>query len=193
VRKEDPNAVVLLAGTNNFEQDYVVYAIRRRWPRLYPYAVKLADRLNKVSGASMDGGAGLRGELFRVPKRLGLVLVGGDPLFTMAQGFEWLRASVDAVVSCGEDRPVAVVLHPTSHEKPPHSAPKRVRAYSRMVEDYCRSKHITYMSRLDYCAAMGVRPRPAKGANYSDRATRDADAAAIGNFVLEASAVADRA
>jgi hypothetical protein len=192
-RREEPNAVVLLLGTNNFEQDYVVYAIRRRWPRLYPMALSIADRMNRLSGASMDGGADLRGELFRLPKRLGLMLVGGDPLFPTASAFEWAKDTLDALVAAGEDRPLAAVLHPTSHLKPPKMAAARVAAYSRMLEDYCRAKSITFMSRLDYCAAFGVTPRPAPAANYSDRATREADAKAVGDFVLRAAGIAGKA
>ena len=184
--RADYGAIVVVLGTNNFEQDYVVYAIRKRWPRLYPLALKFADSVNKASGNGMDGGEGLRGELFRIPKRLSLALIGGEPNFTMDQATDWMTDAMDAVRARAEDTPVAIALHPTSHDRPQRRIQERVSAYTGIVKEYCRSKRITLLSRLDYCREMGVTPGRAPGATYSNRLTREADARAIGDFILEA-------
>jgi hypothetical protein len=186
VARADYGAVVVVLGTNNFEQDYVVYAVRRRWPKLYPLALKIADSVNKASGYGMDGGPGLRGELFRTPKRAGLALIGGEPNFSMAQAATWMTEAMDAILAKSEGTPVAIALHPTSHDRPMRKAQERVDAYSQIVRDYCRSKRITLLSRLDYCRDLGVTIGRAPGAAYSNRITRETDAKVIGDFILEA-------
>lgn len=186
IEREAADAAFVQLGTYSMEQDFIVYAIRRRWPALFPVAMRLAVRLNKLSGVGLDGGRGARGSLYRVPKAMVRQITGADPRLPIESVVAWGKETID-VLARFEDKVTAVNLVPSiwqTRQLP--IAAQRIALIDGELRRHCAKRRVPFLSRPDYVREMGVVPEPSPGSMYPGRATRDADARAMARLVLEA-------
>ncbi len=184
VEREAADAVFVQIGTYSMEQDFIVYAIRRRWPRLFPVAMKLAVRLNQLSGLGVDGGTGLRGSIYRVPRALVSQIIGGEPRLPIESVVAWGKETID-VLARFEDKVTALNLVPSiwqTRQLP--TAAQRIALIDGALRRHCAERRVPFLSRPDYVREMGVVTAPSPGSIYPGRATREADARAMARLVL---------
>jgi len=185
IDKHQADATFVQIGTGSLEQDSVVFAIRRRWPKLYPAALAAAQKLKVASGGGPDGGYGLRGSLFRIPRALAGAAFGAEPGDQMDMALRSTKETIDAL-SRFENRGVAIQLLPIVHPRPVPVVEERVRFFTRELRDHCNARRIPLLSRFDYHRDLGIEPQASGYGLYPGRRTRETDARVMAGFILEA-------
>ena len=175
--------VVVDLGSNAFADDVPIARIRRRWPRLYPFARRMAERFKVMAGGGQV--ASPRGWLFRFPRWLVLRLVGAEPEVEMEAATAATLATLDQLLRL-ED-PVVIC---SFGFMPEPSGPRaravyrsRVQPFTRRVLEYCREHHVAVYDRLEALAEAGRPAGRSVDRNYVDRATREFDAAKLAEMV----------
>jgi len=188
IEREHPDAAFVQIGTNSIEEEFVVWAIQARWPRLYPLALTIAQRLKSAAAGGAEGANGLRGQLFRVPRALARRLLGAEPGNDLHEALRCTKETVDALARF-EDRGAAVQLMPTVRTRPLRSAQERLDFFTRELREHCQRRRVTLLSRFDYCREMGIVPQPSGYGIYPGRVTREADVRAMAAFILQTAGV----
>jgi hypothetical protein len=184
IEREQPDAAFVQIGTNSIEEEFVVWAIQTRWPKLYPFALTIAQALKSLAGGGPEGAGSARGEVFRLPRAVARRLFGAEAGNDLESALRCTLETVDALARF-EDVGVAMQLLPVVRDRPLASAQKRVDYFSRALKEHCERRHVTLLSRFDYCREMGVVPQPSGHGIYPGRVTREADVRAMTAFILE--------
>jgi hypothetical protein len=90
----EPDMLLLTLGATAFAEESVMYAIRRRHPRLYPLAERLISGAKRAAGGAAAGSPSLRGATFRVPSALARRVFGLAPMIELDVA---LRATIEAL------------------------------------------------------------------------------------------------
>ncbi len=192
VREFHPECVVAVISTSSFEEDFIVNTIKRRWPRLYAIALEVSQRLKIAAGGGLDGSTGVQGLLLRLPRSVAHHLIGAEPTYPFEAALAESKATVDALARF-EDLSVAVVLAPICRSTPNRVASARVHAFKAELAGHCRDHHVTFIERFDYCRRLAVTPAASADGIHAAQATREADATAIAELILEFAAGTDHA
>lgn len=126
IKEMRPQVAIVRPTGNAFMHDEVVSRIRERWPALYPLAMRLADFFRDLGGGKRRGAEGLRGELFRIPRRLAVKLIGQAPRIRVERAVEYVQETLEDLLPV-EDLEVVcftavgnseTLLPPQEHERP---------------------------------------------------------------------------
>src|SRR5262249_3194234 len=98
VEREKPRAVVLMIGSPAFADDFVVYRIRELWPPAFQASLWLSRTVKAIAGGGGEGSRSPRGTLFRLPRRLGIKLIGAAPIYRMEAALGYARECVEALL-----------------------------------------------------------------------------------------------
>jgi hypothetical protein len=188
IEREQPDATFVQIGTNSIEEEFVVWSIQTRWPKLYPFALTIAQALKSAAGGGPEGADSARGELFRLPRAFARKVFGAEAGNDLEEALRCTLETVDALARF-EDRGVAMQLLPVVRDRPLPSAQKRLDYFSRALTARCEKRHVRLLSRFDYCREMGVVPQPSGHGIYPGRVTREADVRAMTSFILETAGV----
>jgi hypothetical protein len=138
VRELQPDAVFLTLSANPFLRDIPMARIRRRWPRLYPAARRIAERLKRLAGGGQVSSP--KGWVFRFPQWLLLIVVGGEPEVAVDAARAFTLETLQALTR-QEDLPVvcrlpgAITAVKSSREKEKYR--ERMNSFLGPVRDYC--------------------------------------------------------
>jgi hypothetical protein len=185
VERDDPQAVVIQVGTYAFDEDRVVFAVRRRWPRAFPVALAIADRMRLLSGGGPDGGNGLRGLAFKLPRSLATRLIGAEPRIPLAEVIQWTTEMIDALAKF-EDKAITLQVLTNLRSPPLPVVVERVDNFVRALRLHGERRRIPVICRTEYCAEWGVTSEPAPHGVHGGLRTRQADARAAAGFILQA-------
>jgi hypothetical protein len=157
--KSRPDAIALLLGAPAFADDFVVNRIRRLWPRAYPFALRISERLKALAGGGSEGARGVRGLIFRLPRWLALRLVGADPGIDVDTAIRCAIETIDALLRF-EDTALACRLSfpvPFYHsERQEHL--NRVARFNSVVAAHCQSRRIPHYDLQATMEEIGDRP-----------------------------------
>ena len=176
-----PDAVVAVVSSARFEEDYVVNAVRERWPWVYRASLRLARDSKAAAGGGPYGGIGPRGWLFRLPRKLAIGLIGSRPYIRSETALADTKGAIDAL--CAFGLPLALVLVPISRVLPNPTAATRVATFAGALKADCAARGLRFLHAFEYYKRLGVTGRPARDGIHPDRATREADAEAIAEAI----------
>jgi hypothetical protein len=108
VDRVQPDVVHLSMGTNTITEKTVLFAVRRRWPRLYEPAKRVFTTAKGLAGGTTEGSAGVRGLLFRAPRAAGRRIFGMASMLDSGAATEATRQTFDMLAATG--LPVVVRL-----------------------------------------------------------------------------------
>jgi hypothetical protein len=137
-----PDVIALNLIQAPFLLDMPLAVVRRRWPRLYPRTRALAQRLRAAAGGRDVRTP--RGWLYRLPRRLLQLAVGGEPEIAVEDAIACTTETLDRLLQL-EDCALVCGFHTLPERATGRAADlyaQRVGLFKRRVGDYCREHHI---------------------------------------------------
>ncbi len=194
VERHRPDAIALLLGAPPFADDFVVNRIRRLWPRAYPLALRLSQAIKIAAGGGSEGSGGPRGLIFRLPRLLGLRLIGAEPGLSVDSAVRCATETIDALVRF-EDAPLACRLSfPVPFYRDTLAEHlRRVECFNRAIAAHCRERRVPYYALQDAMEAIGERPTSISDGVHPDRRTQQFDMGLMAVRVAEALGIAGAA
>jgi hypothetical protein len=101
IDRVQPDVVHLSMGTNTITEKTVLFAVRRRWPRLYEPAKRVFTTAKGLAGGATEGSTGVRGALFRAPRAAGRRIFGMASMLDPAAATEATRQTFDILAATG--------------------------------------------------------------------------------------------
>jgi hypothetical protein len=184
IEREQADVTFIQVGTSRLEDTYVVYMIRKRWPSMYPRAMRFAIWLKELSGGGTHGGEGPRGLLFRVPRAIARAIIGAETGYPIDDAIKYTAETVDAVARF-EDRSVAIHLMPTTRKSPSRQNREMVARFSQEVRQQCANRRVDFLARADYCRELGRGPYFTRQGIYPSLEQRQVDAEAMTAYMLK--------
>jgi hypothetical protein len=186
VKTDKPTAVVVNLGEMPFSRDVPIARIKRRWPRLYPLARRLAERSKALAGGNRVRGP--RGWLFRFPRWVAIKLIGAEPEIALEDAVTWTLDALDSLVR-SED--VIVVCGLSFMPGPTHGAERQVywrraNSFKSRISGYCQDHHVPIYDRLQELAHAGRQTAFSVDADYGNLATRRFEAGLIRERIASA-------
>jgi len=184
VDQTKPVAVVLTLVSDSFALDVPMAVIRRRWPRLYPLARALADRLKKAARGGVV--ARPRSWIYRLPRWAVIKVIGAEPDVPLDVAVDSVKETIDELVR----REDLVVICGLSFHEPLRGGGEairdqsRVAAFSSVVDDYCRARHVRLYDRRVEARRAGLANLRAPDLDYADLPTRTLEARLIAEWVV---------
>ncbi len=184
---EPADVVLLRVAEMHFMQDYVVYRIRRRWPRLYGKAVRISAFLNALAGGGPRGSPRPRGWLFRAPRWLAARTIGVAPEIDVEDAAAYTRAALDVVLRAENAH---VVFAASSQSMPfdlsaAEAARRRERFMSQMRR-YCRDHAVLILDPARLATGLGEGLGLGPDRWHEDVASRDLQARMYASAVVQA-------
>ncbi len=141
-REVRPDVIVLNLIQAPFLLDMPLAVVRRRWPRIYPRARALAERLRAAAGGRDVRTA--RGWLYRLPRQLLLLAVGGEPEIAVEDAIGCSTETLDRLLRMEECALVCgfYMLPERATGRAANLYEQRVGLFRTRVGDYCREHHI---------------------------------------------------
>jgi hypothetical protein len=182
-REVKPSAVVVNLGATPFARDVPIARIRRRWPRLYPYARSAAERLKGLAGGGRVGGPG--GWPYRLPRWLVEVLIGAEPEVQVEEAMACTTEALDALVRSEETAVVCGFGFMPFPVEGKQAATFRARAdlFRSTVQRYCAERHVASYDRLEELTRAGRQSGRSFDADYADQQTREFEAMLIADRI----------
>jgi hypothetical protein len=187
VEEKRPQAAIVRPTGNAFMHDEVVSRIRERWPALYPLAMRLADFFRDLGGSKRRGADGLRGELFRIPRRLAVKLIGQAPRIRVERAVEYVQETLEALLPM-EDVEVVCFTSVGNSETllPPQEHERRKEYFLQTLEAYCRLRQIPFMRDNEIVREAGAGYVYGEDQWHSTLPFRQLDARAMADQVIRA-------
>ncbi len=178
-----PAAVILSLVQAPFAANVPIAVIRRRWPRLYPVARFIAERLRLAAGGVQVNS--IRGLLFQAPRWLLVRLIGAEPEVPLEDAIRYTKDALDALVRIEE--PLVFCGMGFTPSAPPNT-PRRIYEYRlstfrREVLQHCRLRHVETYDRNSAAAAAGRKLARSFDERYADLQTRSFQAQLIADLV----------
>jgi len=179
-----PAAVVLTLVSDSFARDVPIAVVRRRWPRLYPVARSLADRLKKGAGGGFVQRP--RGWIYRLPRWVVIQLIGAEPEIPLDAAVDSAKDALDELVR-RED--VLVICGFSFHAPMPggrgaKSRQRGVDAFTAAIDDHCRARHVRVYDRRFETRRAGLPNGRSIDMDYADLPTRTYEASLIADLVV---------
>lgn len=190
VEATKPAAVVLVLSAFQFAHESVSLRIRERWPRLYPAARYLMEKVRGLAGGGFEGSRSPRGWLFRLPRQLALWLIGGASDITPEA---FLAYSKEALVALSRHEDLIVICRmpvfywPLSPSQEARAKLKLARVKAELAQ-HCASGHIPTYDLVDEARGRVELVPAADGVHFSE-ITRRFEADVIARRLLAAGIV----
>ncbi len=179
-----PLAVVLSLVQDPFSDDVPIAVIRRRWPRFYPRARKLAERLKTIAGG--PGIQSPRGWVYRAPRRLLAALVGAEPEVDVEDAVRFTTATIDSLLRLEE--PVVVCGFSFTPHSPAGTRKavydQRLALFRQRLRAYCEPRHVAVYDRNEALRSRGLQYESGRDRRYASIQTRRAQALEIADIVI---------
>ncbi len=187
VSREKPDAAVIMIGSPAFADDFVVYRIRELCPPLFEASLRFSRLIKAIAGGKGEGSPTARGWLFRLPRRIGVKLIGARPVYSFNDALRYSKETIDALVRL-ED--VAIVCRggvtnpPFSDSATEHR--RRVEAFNDALGAYCRERHVPFYVVQSEMAAEGHEISFLSSGGHISRFTREFDSHRAADLVATA-------
>jgi hypothetical protein len=184
VRSQKPEAVVVMMGSPAFADDFVVYRLRELFPPVFGPSLKLSRLVKGLAGGAGEGSASARGAIFRLPRRVGVRLIGAAPVYRLDDALRYSRETIDTLVRL-EDVAVVCrggVANPQFSDSAGEHR-RRVEAYNAALGEYCRERHVPFYAVQDAMAADGHEIGFLAPGGHISRFTRRFDSATAATLV----------
>ncbi len=79
VREHGATAAYYMPSSTYFAYDFVIARVRRRYPWAQGLVARFGEGLKEAAGGEYEGADGVRGQIFRVPRRLAEAVIGAEP------------------------------------------------------------------------------------------------------------------
>ena len=79
VNRHGVTAAYYMPSSTYFAYDFVVARVRHRYPWAQGFVAKFGGGLKEAAGGEFEGADGLRGQLFRIPRRFAEAFIGAEP------------------------------------------------------------------------------------------------------------------
>ncbi len=178
-----PDVVVLSLVTTPFWTNNPIAVIRRRWPRLYPYARRIAERLKRMA----RGGhiASPRGWLFRFPRLLLVWAIGAEPEVDYQEATDATTATLDALARNEDLQVICGFSRFLPGKRTPPVSLQRIAFFTERVLGRCRSHHFAAYDRAEALATAGKAEGHARDLDYADLQTRRFEAGLMADLIAE--------
>ncbi len=187
VEEVGPDAVLLTLISKPFIIEAPIARLRRLLPGLYPKARRIADWLKSLAGG--NNVASPRGWLFRLPRWLLLMTIGGEPELDIDDAIAYAKATLDALVS-HEDILVVCRLPfglNASAGARGRRQMERVERFNEAVGEHCRKRHvITYERGLEMQRAGTTIGQSARDGEHADYGAQVFDAGFVSRIIVRA-------
>jgi hypothetical protein len=188
VADRKPDTVVLILSAFQFTHKSVCLRIQKRWPRLFPAARYVMEKMRLVAGG--EGGSSPRGWLFSLPRGLALWAIGGACELTPE---EFIANAREALVALSRTEEMTVICRlPVFYWQVPEGQRKRAEAQvARVNEDltqHCATLHIPAYDLASEARQGHIELVPARDGLHFSEATKSFEANVIARYVLAAQA-----
>lgn len=179
----EPRVVYLRLVGNLFLDRAPIAVVRRRWPRFYPAARRVADRLKRISGGHKLNTP--RGALYRLPRWLMAAVIGAETEVNPEDALRWTRETLaklarreDAHVVCG----FSVHVGDESRDDAAYMA--RLEGFKDALRAACESHHIPLFDREVEMERAGIFDRRAMDEAYAGLSTRRFEAHRLAEVIV---------
>jgi hypothetical protein len=179
-----PEAVVISLVESPFTWRNPMGRIRRRWPRFYPYARRIADRLKGAAGGGNVNS--VRGLVFRAPRRLLCWVVGAEPEVDVEDAVAATIATLEALARREE---LCVVMGMTRF--PASRQGRRAAAHQAIVSRFqapireaCLRQHVAFYDRVEEAERAGFVIGYGNDRDYANLESRSFEAGLMASRVL---------
>jgi hypothetical protein len=184
-RNAEAAAVVLSLVHSPFAVDVPIAVIRRRWPRLYPYARSAAERLKALAGgAEVPSPAGWP---YRFTRWCVARAIGQEPEVLVEDAVRYTTETLDGLLRL-EDIAVICGFFMRLRDVPGNSGEAqrhRVDTFKARVREYCNQRHVELFDRDVALASAGRKHAVSdQDAAYGDLQTREFAADLIAKHVV---------
>ncbi len=177
-------AVVLSLVHSPFAADVPIAVIRRRWPRLYPYARSVAERLKAFAGGAEV--PSLPGWPYRFTRWCVARVVGQEPEVGVDDAIRYTTETLDSLLRF-EDLALipGFFMRVRVSGKAATVQRQRVQTFKTRVGQYCEQRHVDVFDCDLAIAGVGqAHGASGKDAAYGDCRTRQLTANLIAERVL---------
>jgi hypothetical protein len=187
IERHRPDAAVLWLTSIPFAEDFVVYAVRRRLPRLYSLAWKVAEGSKALAGGSLEGALSPRGLVFRAPRAVARRFIGIEPETTLAAAIE---STCDTLRDLARYEDLAVVCRLAVTVPIQQGwlaeAERRTDAFNREVSAACDQLRIAHYQARERAAAEGFPYGMAADLVHFNLPSRRYEAGIVAGYVAHA-------
>ena len=184
-RAVKPAAVILSLVHSPFAADVPMAVIRRKWPRLYPYARSVAERLKAFAGgAEVPTPAGWP---YRFTRWSVGRLVGREPEVPVEDAIRYTTEAIDSLLRL-EDFALTCGFFMRIHGvtgKDLDAQRRRIAAFKAEVSRYCEQRHVDVFDRDEaFARANETHQASGRDAAYGALRTRELTAALLSERIL---------
>jgi hypothetical protein len=151
-----PDAVFFICSAV-YAEETVVFSVRKRWPRLYRPAARLATLFEGPLGEPGGGEGGLRSMLYGAGRSVAVAVAGKAPMVTMEEAIASTGAALKRLAA-RTNVPLACRLTCGSFRDQSQTAEtrRRVAAFNERIADECRCLGIGVVDLVGEMAAAGL-------------------------------------
>jgi hypothetical protein len=185
VERVRPRAVVIWLSGVPFAEDFVVYAIRNRWPRLYQPMQVAATKVRQLAGGGTEGAETPRGWLFRVPRNVARTFTGAAPQVTVDAAEAFVTDTLAALAGIEELAIVCRLAVPVFyHADDRRETRRRVAHFNEAITRVCVERYVPFYDPVQLVAEKGHAYGMAQDQIHSDLPTRKLEAERIASLLL---------
>ena len=138
VSRFQPDVVLLTLGATVFAEESVIYAVRRRFPRVYRLSARIMERWKVAAGGGTEGERSPRGLLFRLPQQMARRVLGTAPLVEPDVALRATEQTIERVAAVsGLSLLCRLANGHFQHKEQAAEVAKRTSAYNRRVRELC--------------------------------------------------------
>jgi hypothetical protein len=151
-----PDAVFFICSAV-YAEETVVFSVRRRWPRLYRPATRLATLFEGPFGEPGGSKGGLRSKLYGAGRNVAVAVAGKAPMVTMEEAIASTAATLQEL-AVRTDMPLACRLTCGSFRDQSQTAEtrRRVTAFNKRIAEECRRLGIGVVDLVGEMATAGL-------------------------------------
>jgi hypothetical protein len=144
VRRVRPDLVVVVCASPAFSMYAVVYRLQQSAPWLYRPALKAAQVLKGMAGGGSEGSPSLRGQIFRLPRRVAARVFGLATVTTVDEAIASTKEALDALLREEELSVVCRLTVPVPYYGDQAAEDVgRVERFNAAVGAHCRQRNVT--------------------------------------------------
>lgn len=181
-----------MPSSTYFAYDFVVARVRRRYPWAQGFVAKFGGGLKEAAGGQFEGAEGLRGQLFRIPRRFAEAVIGAEPYIRTEHAIDNTVTTIQRLAEIEGFSLVArepftrIRTDPAKLEK----YLQRIGQYAAALREACESHGFRCYSLPAYMAQYGLEPLYVADQVHMTLETRRYEAKAAAEHLL--AGLADR-
>jgi hypothetical protein len=187
-----PDAVIVRLSSRHLSREFVIWAFRRRFPKLYPLATYIDRRLIRLAGGAHDAANTRHRMVWTLARGLALKAVGAS---TAMSAEEAIANTVETLarLKAREDIFLYCWISSSARTQKARNTPQMeedVNSYWKAVLGYLDQHHIPYADSNEMRSVYGGEKKKAADGIHSDRASREVRAFYFADVVEEALGIA---